>query len=67
MRVDASELHASCCGVVKDLMNSLLDGETKKIIATGKPEEIKNTTQNEFVKRFFNREPLRSYLNEEKG
>ncbi len=40
----------------------MLDGETKKIIASGKAKEIKNTTENEFVKRFFNREPSNSFF-----
>ncbi|MEI6892600.1 MAG: ATP-binding cassette domain-containing protein [Pontiella sp.] len=33
----------------------MLDAKTKKIIAEGKPEELKETTENEWVRDFFNR------------
>ena len=33
----------------------MLDKETKKIIATGKPQELRDGSDNDFVRRFFNR------------
>jgi phospholipid/cholesterol/gamma-HCH transport system ATP-binding protein len=35
----------------------MLDKETKGIVATGKPEDLRDHCDNEWVRRFFNREP----------
>jgi phospholipid/cholesterol/gamma-HCH transport system ATP-binding protein len=35
----------------------MLDKETKGIVATGKPEDLRDNCDNEWVRRFFNREP----------
>jgi len=35
----------------------MLDGETKTIIAEGKPQELRDRSTNPWVRRFFNREP----------
>jgi phospholipid/cholesterol/gamma-HCH transport system ATP-binding protein len=34
----------------------MLDGQTKGIIATGKPAELRDTSDNPWVRQFFNRE-----------
>ena len=35
----------------------MLDKETKGIVATGKPEDLRDHCDNEWVRRFFNRKP----------
>lgn len=35
----------------------MLDKETKGIVATGKPEDLRDHCENQWVRRFFNREP----------
>lgn len=35
----------------------MLDGQTKTIVAEGKPAELRHHTTNEWVRRFFNRQP----------
>ena len=34
----------------------MLDKQTKKIVATGKPQELRDTAANSWVRQFFNRE-----------
>ncbi|MEO8206521.1 MAG: ATP-binding cassette domain-containing protein [Chthoniobacterales bacterium] len=45
----------------------MLDGKTKSIVAEGKPEELRDHSDNDLVKRFFNREaePIESKNNHE--
>jgi phospholipid/cholesterol/gamma-HCH transport system ATP-binding protein len=38
----------------------MLDKETKGIVATGKPEDLRDHCDNEWVRRFFNRKPATS-------
>ena len=39
----------------------MLDGETKKILAEGKPKELRDQNTDPRVRAFFNREPRMSF------